>query len=135
MIAAEFFLSAAGLGSLLITESEQFDTAGMLAVYPVITVIGVILMAVGRLIERHFARWRVRSMSAPGAAPRLARPGRWPARARGGPGAGGGRGRRALLAPVVAGIADLAAWQLAAAARRRPISPARSASWRRSRRC
>jgi ABC-type nitrate/sulfonate/bicarbonate transport system permease component len=60
MIAAEFFLSAAGLGSLLITQSEQFDTAGMLAVTLVITVIGVVLMAIGRLIERHFARWRVR---------------------------------------------------------------------------
>ena len=61
MIAAEFFLSASGLGSLLITQSEQFDTAGMLAVTLVITIIGVILMAIGRLIERHFARWRVRS--------------------------------------------------------------------------
>jgi ABC-type nitrate/sulfonate/bicarbonate transport system permease component len=33
----------------------------MLAVTLVITVIGVVLMAIGRLIERHFARWRVRS--------------------------------------------------------------------------
>jgi len=59
MIAAEFFLSAAGLGSLLITQSEQFDTAGMLATTLVITLIGVGLMAIGRYIEARFARWRV----------------------------------------------------------------------------
>jgi ABC-type nitrate/sulfonate/bicarbonate transport system permease component len=57
-------------------------------------------------------------MTAPGAAPGLARLGRRPARATGGgPGAGGGRGRRrAVLAPVVAGIVILAAWQVAASA-------------------
>lgn len=61
MIAGEFFLSAGGLGSLLITESEQFDTAGMLATTLVITLAGVALMALGRFIERRFARWRVSS--------------------------------------------------------------------------
>jgi len=61
MIAAEFFLSAGGLGSLLITQSEQFDTGAMLAVTLVITVTGVILMAIGRTVERRFARWRVTS--------------------------------------------------------------------------
>ena len=61
MIAAEFFLSAGGLGSLLITQSEQFDTAAMLATTLVITVIGVVLMAIGRLVERRSARWRVTS--------------------------------------------------------------------------
>jgi ABC-type nitrate/sulfonate/bicarbonate transport system permease component len=59
MISAEFFLSAGGLGSLLITQSEQFDTGDMLAVTLVITLIGVILMAIGRTFERRFARWRV----------------------------------------------------------------------------
>jgi ABC-type nitrate/sulfonate/bicarbonate transport system permease component len=61
MIAAEFFLSAGGIGSLLITQSQQFDTAGMLATTLVITLAGVILMAAGRLAERRFARWRVTS--------------------------------------------------------------------------
>lgn len=61
MIAAEFFLSAGGLGSLLITQSEQFDTGGMLATTLVITLAGVILMAIGRAVERRFARWRVTS--------------------------------------------------------------------------
>jgi ABC-type nitrate/sulfonate/bicarbonate transport system permease component len=59
MIAAEFFLSATGLGSLLIIASERFDTAAMLAVTLVITLAGVALMAVGRLVEARFARWRV----------------------------------------------------------------------------
>ena len=59
MIAGEFFLSAGGLGSLLLTQSEQFDTAGMLATTLIITLIGVALMAIGRLIESRFARWRV----------------------------------------------------------------------------
>jgi NitT/TauT family transport system permease protein len=59
MIAAEFFLSATGLGSLLIIASERFDTAGMLAITLVITLAGVALMAIGRLIEARFARWRV----------------------------------------------------------------------------
>jgi ABC-type nitrate/sulfonate/bicarbonate transport system permease component len=61
MISAEFFLSAGGLGSLLITQSEQFDTGGMLATTLVITLAGVILMAIGRMVERWFARWRVTS--------------------------------------------------------------------------
>ncbi len=61
MISAEFFLSAGGLGSLLITQSEQFDTGDMLAVTLIITLIGVILMALGRTFERRFARWRVTS--------------------------------------------------------------------------
>jgi NitT/TauT family transport system permease protein len=61
MISAEFFLSAGGLGSLLITQSEQFDTGDMLAVTLIITLIGVILMAIGRTFERQFARWRVTS--------------------------------------------------------------------------
>jgi NitT/TauT family transport system permease protein len=59
MIAAEFFLSAGGLGSLLITQSEQFDTGAMLATTLVITLTGVVLMAIGRMVERRFARWRV----------------------------------------------------------------------------
>lgn len=59
MIAADYFLSSDGLGSLLITASEQFDTAEMLAVTLTITVIGLILMSLGRLVESYFARWRV----------------------------------------------------------------------------
>jgi ABC-type nitrate/sulfonate/bicarbonate transport system permease component len=59
MIAGDFFLSSNGLGSMLIVASERFDTAEMLATTLVITIVGVILMAIGRGIERYFARWRV----------------------------------------------------------------------------
>lgn len=59
MIASDYFLSSDGLGSLLITSSEQFDTAEMLAVTLTITIIGLVLMALGRLAESYFARWRV----------------------------------------------------------------------------
>jgi NitT/TauT family transport system permease protein len=59
MIAGDFFLSSSGLGSMLIIASERFDTAEMLATTLVITLIGVALMALGRGIERYFARWRV----------------------------------------------------------------------------
>jgi ABC-type nitrate/sulfonate/bicarbonate transport system permease component len=58
MIASDFFLSADGLGSLLITSSERFDTAAMLAITLVITAIGLALIGIGRLLESRFARWR-----------------------------------------------------------------------------
>jgi NitT/TauT family transport system permease protein len=59
MIAGDFFLSSDGLGSLLIVASERFDTAAMLAVTLVITVIGLALMGIGRALENRFARWKV----------------------------------------------------------------------------
>ena len=59
MIAADFFLSSDGLGSLLIVASERFDTPAMLAVTLVITLIGLALMGIGRALENRFARWRV----------------------------------------------------------------------------
>jgi ABC-type nitrate/sulfonate/bicarbonate transport system permease component len=58
MIAAEFFLSASGLGQLILTASQNFDTATLFAVILVIALIGVALMRLGRLLERRFARWR-----------------------------------------------------------------------------
>jgi NitT/TauT family transport system permease protein len=59
MIASDFFLSSNGLGGLLITASERFDTAGMLAITLVITAIGLALMRIGRALEDYFARWQV----------------------------------------------------------------------------
>lgn len=61
MIASDFFLSADGLGGMLITASQRFDTAAMLAVTLVITVIGLVLIGIGRLLESRFARWKVSS--------------------------------------------------------------------------
>jgi NitT/TauT family transport system permease protein len=58
MIAAEFFLSSTGLGQLIMGASQNFDTGGVFASIFVIGLIGVGLMRVGLMIERHFARWR-----------------------------------------------------------------------------
>jgi NitT/TauT family transport system permease protein len=58
MVAAEFFLSSTGLGQLIMTASQDFDTAGVFAIILIIGLIGVGLMRVGLLIENHFARWR-----------------------------------------------------------------------------
>jgi ABC-type nitrate/sulfonate/bicarbonate transport system permease component len=59
MIAADIFLSANGLGGMLITAAQVFDTGAMLATVLVITICGVALMALGNLIEKRFARWKV----------------------------------------------------------------------------
>jgi sulfonate transport system permease protein len=58
MIAAEFFLSSTGLGQLIMTASQNFDTGGVFASVFVIGLIGVGLMRVGLKIEQHFAHWR-----------------------------------------------------------------------------
>ncbi len=57
-IAAEFFLSATGLGQLIMGASQNFDTGGVFASIFVIGLIGVGLMRLGLKIEQHFARWR-----------------------------------------------------------------------------
>jgi NitT/TauT family transport system permease protein len=58
MIAAEFFLSATGLGQLIMGASQDFDTAGVFASILVIGLLGVGLTRLGFAIEQHFARWR-----------------------------------------------------------------------------
>ncbi len=58
MIAAEFFLSSTGLGQLIMTASQNFDTGGVFASIFVIGLIGVGLMRLGLKIEQHFAHWR-----------------------------------------------------------------------------
>jgi NitT/TauT family transport system permease protein len=58
MIAAEFFLSSTGLGQLIMSASQNFDTGGVFASILVIGLIGVGLMRIGLKIEQHFARWR-----------------------------------------------------------------------------
>ncbi len=58
MIAAEFILSATGLGELIIRNTERFETANVLASVLVITLVATTLMALGRVVENYFARWR-----------------------------------------------------------------------------
>jgi ABC-type nitrate/sulfonate/bicarbonate transport system permease component len=59
MVAAEFFLSATGLGQLIMNASQNFDTSGVFAMILLIGVIGVGLMRFGLYIEQRFARWRI----------------------------------------------------------------------------
>lgn len=58
MVAAEFFLSSSGLGEIIMTSSQSFDTAGVFAAVLIIGVLGVVLMHIGSMLEAHFARWR-----------------------------------------------------------------------------
>jgi ABC-type nitrate/sulfonate/bicarbonate transport system permease component len=58
MVAAEFFLSSTGLGQLIMTATQNFDTGGVFAIILVIGLIGVGLMRFGLYIETYFARWR-----------------------------------------------------------------------------
>lgn len=58
MVAAEFFLSGSGLGLLLFRSAQDFDVAGVYGVIIVITIVGVVLMGVGRALENRFAAWR-----------------------------------------------------------------------------
>ena len=59
MVAAEFFLSATGLGQLIMNASQNFDTSGVFAMILLIGVIGVALMRFGLYIEQRFSRWRI----------------------------------------------------------------------------
>jgi ABC-type nitrate/sulfonate/bicarbonate transport system permease component len=58
VLASEYLLAATGLGNLILTYTNQFDTAKVLAVVLVITVLATILMSIGRVIENYFARWK-----------------------------------------------------------------------------
>jgi ABC-type nitrate/sulfonate/bicarbonate transport system permease component len=58
VISAEFFLSASGLGELLRLKADLFQTAEVLAVTLVVTLLGVLLMDFGRRLENRFATWR-----------------------------------------------------------------------------
>ncbi len=58
VLASEYLLAATGLGNLILTYTNRFDTARVLAAVLVITLVATILMALGRGIENYFARWK-----------------------------------------------------------------------------
>jgi len=58
MVVAEFFLSATGIGRMIMESSRDFDLASVFASILIITALGVILMGLGRLLENRFAAWR-----------------------------------------------------------------------------
>ena len=58
LVAAEFFLSGSGIGLLIIRSSQDFDIPGLYAAILIVTILGVALMSVGRVLEHRFAAWR-----------------------------------------------------------------------------
>ncbi len=58
MVVAEFFLSASGMGQLLMTSARNFDTAALFGTVLIITLIGAALTALGRALENRFTPWR-----------------------------------------------------------------------------
>jgi NitT/TauT family transport system permease protein len=58
MVAAEFFLSASGIGMILQSAAQSFDTATVFAAILLVTLLGVALMELGGAIERRYAAWR-----------------------------------------------------------------------------
>lgn len=58
MVAAEFFLSATGLGQLIMDATQNFDTAAVFAAILIIVAAGLLLTRAGRMLEARFARWR-----------------------------------------------------------------------------
>jgi NitT/TauT family transport system permease protein len=58
MVAAELFLSASGMGALIMRSSQDFDTPGLYAAILVVTILGVTLISLGRALENRFSVWR-----------------------------------------------------------------------------
>jgi ABC-type nitrate/sulfonate/bicarbonate transport system permease component len=58
MIAAEFFLSASGIGMMIQSGAQRFDTAEVFAAILLITILGVALMELGGAIESRYSAWR-----------------------------------------------------------------------------
>ena len=58
MVAAEFFLSGSGIGALIMRSGQDFDVPGLYGMIIIITILGVVLISLGRALEDHFAAWR-----------------------------------------------------------------------------
>ncbi len=58
MISAELFLSSSGMGQLIMRSGQDFDIPALYGSILVVTILGVIMMSIGRALENHFAAWR-----------------------------------------------------------------------------
>jgi ABC-type nitrate/sulfonate/bicarbonate transport system permease component len=58
LVAGEFFLSGSGIGLLIMRSERDFDVPALYGSILVITILGVMLMGIGRALENHFAAWR-----------------------------------------------------------------------------
>ncbi|MEX2128339.1 MAG: ABC transporter permease subunit [Xanthobacteraceae bacterium] len=58
LIVGEFFLSGTGIGLLIMQSERDFDVPGLYGSILVVTILGVVLMGIGRALENYFAAWR-----------------------------------------------------------------------------
>jgi ABC-type nitrate/sulfonate/bicarbonate transport system permease component len=58
LVAGEFFLSGTGIGLLIMQSERDFDVPGLYGSILIVTILGVVLMGIGRMLENHFAAWR-----------------------------------------------------------------------------
>jgi NitT/TauT family transport system permease protein len=57
-VVAEMFTSNQGLGHLISSTANQFDSAGNFAVLFVTTLLGLLMTVIVGLLERHLLRWQ-----------------------------------------------------------------------------
>ena len=58
MVTAEFFLSSSGIGQLIMRSGQDFDIPSLYGSILVVTILGVMLISLGRALENRFAAWR-----------------------------------------------------------------------------
>jgi ABC-type nitrate/sulfonate/bicarbonate transport system permease component len=57
LVAGEFFLSGTGIGLLIMQSERDFDVPALYGSILVITILGVVLMGIGRALENRFITW------------------------------------------------------------------------------
>jgi NitT/TauT family transport system permease protein len=58
MVAAQFFLAADGIGALIMNSARDFDTGALFGAVLIVTLLGVVLMRLGTMLEERFTVWR-----------------------------------------------------------------------------
>lgn len=58
LVAGEFFLSGTGIGLLIMQSERDFNVPALYGSILVVTILGVVLMGIGRMLENRFAAWR-----------------------------------------------------------------------------
>jgi len=58
LVAGEFFLSGTGIGLLIMQSERDFDVPGLYGSILVVTILGVLLMGIGRALENRFTAWQ-----------------------------------------------------------------------------
>jgi ABC-type nitrate/sulfonate/bicarbonate transport system permease component len=58
LVAGEFFLSGTGIGLLIMQSERDFNVPALYGSILIVTILGVMLMGIGRMLENRFAAWR-----------------------------------------------------------------------------